>query len=81
MWLVLIQGRNHPPILDGPAAAYGTLDANGAAPKVSEACDSGPMPLAADRPWSDIPEAAVVSGLIGLAIIWLAIRYILGRKK
>jgi hypothetical protein len=39
------------------------------------------MLFAADRPWSDIPGVAVVGGLMGLAFIWLAIRYILGKKK
>jgi len=39
------------------------------------------MLLAADRPWSDIPGVAIVGGLIGLVVIWLAIRYILGKKN
>jgi len=35
----------------------------------------------APRPWTDIPAVAVVGLVIGLVIIWAAIRYMLGKRK
>jgi hypothetical protein len=39
------------------------------------------MRLAADTPWDQIPGIGLVGGLIGLAVIVIAIRYILGKKN
>jgi hypothetical protein len=44
---------------------------------------SGPAaaPLAADRAWTDIPGVAFVGIAMGLAFLWFAIRYMIGKKK
>jgi hypothetical protein len=39
------------------------------------------MLLAADRAWNDIPGVALVGIAMGIAFIWIAIRFMLGKKK
>jgi hypothetical protein len=39
------------------------------------------MFLAADRPWTDIPGVALVGIVMGVAFIWIAIRFMFGKKK
>ena len=38
-------------------------------------------PLAADRAWTDIPGVALVGIAMGIAFLWFAIRYMIGKKK
>lgn len=40
-----------------------------------------PAPLAADRPWTDIAGVAFVGIAMGIAFLWFAIRYMIGKKK
>ena len=39
------------------------------------------MVFAADRSWNDIPGVALVGIVMGVAFIWIAIRFMLGKKK
>ena len=39
------------------------------------------IPFAADRAWSDIPGVAWVGVLVGVGLIWAAIRYMATKKK
>ena len=39
------------------------------------------MVFAADRPWNDIPGVALVGIVMGVAFIWIAIRFMFGKKK